>query len=799
MTEVTLEQLIQCLVEESPTPDGMSAGDQLLVARKFGEAFDAYGSEARTPDLNAKRGFCAAMQRDYQTAETLLTTENVGTHSVALSTLALVMAGEYGERIRGFKDTMQVQEEMKAREAVVNDLMKRALSCPVPSLMAYSTAFRIQPRGRGLAEIAARARNDYPRWSWAHGTYARELRELEGVSASVLDDMLGVLGSATHESLFNEGYVYALSLQRFDDAERVIQRLEEVIGEDGPPKASMALELSFMRATVVLCKARASNASALNGLTTLFEPFKAVLEMSENVVYRITASRFMLQAAIDAGDERSVAETARELVDALWAGSGIEGIDLNCWCSTLWSRRLDEVFQVSWEFGTDFEEVIQWVDRLLDGEAKRRWKLFVAAHGVNRSDEPSDHVAVLRGEGGEWGPAWLGLAVYQAQVLHDPVDLAGGGATLAALCERAAMAVRPSNMMEIGHIRGMDCNPSESEGMLEIFRGALEWLKASPKRTGRGLLEAWGSCLANREGADLLAEIAALSISRGEVEVGGSYLATARKHLPQTLESVLAAYPDPAVTRVKAGDLTLLEAAALIALLRASEPDHVRWTIRPLSESSVPFEPTNKFIGAMFDLMAKGVIGVDRSTREGRIQLKDGKLLAYLKDIVWRISANTLALQREIREMKPEAWPESWTNHVQALAIDLGAEELIVYLEFLFEEVRLPVPDREDLRGIFRRQLERLSISQCYYLVHKTRKSVLEYQAKYGAGVRQLESRTIKLLRDNGDRAAADGWSTGYNRVSDLPASMLFEALHDVITGWGDGAFRKPLTQLRIE
>lgn len=798
MTEVTLEQLIQCLVEKSPTPDGMSAGDHLLVAQRYAEAFDAYVSEAPTPDLNAKRGFCAAMQRDYQTAETLLTLENVGTHSVALSTLALVMAGEYGERIRGFKDTKQRQEEMKARAAVVNDLMKRALSCPVPSLMAYSTAFRIQPPGRGLAEIAARARNDYPRWSWAHGTYARELRELEGVSDSVLDEMLGVLGSATHESLFNEAYVYALSLKRFDDAERVVQRLEEVLSEDGAQEASTALDLSFMRAAVVLCKARASNASALAALTTLFEPFKAVFDLSEHVLYRITASRFMVQAAIDAGDERSVAETARELVDALWAGSGIEGIDLNCWCSTLWSRRLDEVFQVSWEFGTDFEEVIQWVDRALVGEAKRRWQLFVAAHGVNRVDEPGDHVAVLRGEGGESGPAWLGLAVYQAQVLQDPVDYAGGGATLAALCERAAMAVRPSNMMEIGHIRGMDCNPSESEGMLEIFRGALEWLKASRVRTGRGLLEAWGSCLANREGADLLAEIAALSISRGELEVGGNYLATARKHLPQTLENVLAAYPDPAVTRVKAGDLSLLEAAALIALLRGSEPDHVRWTIRPLSESSLSFEPTNKFIGVMFDLMAKGVIAVDRSTPGGRIQLKDGKLLAYLKDIVWRISANTLALQREIREMKPESWPESWRNHVQALAIDLGAEELIVYLEFLYEQVGLPVPDREELRGIFRRQLERLSIAQCYYLAHKTKNSVLDYQAKYRSGARQLESRTMKLLRENGERAISEGWDTEYRRIRDLPASLLFEALHDVITGWGDGAFREPVTQLRI-
>src|SRR3546814_14751520 len=76
----------------------------------------------------------------------------------------------------------------------------------------------------------------------------------------------------------------------------------------------------------------------------------------------------------------------------------------------------------------------------------------------------------------------------------------------------------------------------------------------------------------------------------------------------------------------------------------------------------------------MFDLMRKGVIAVDASTPSGVMEMKGGHLNAYLDRVVWRISAHTLELQRTIRDMPSQHWPETWRSHAPVLARDLGVE-----------------------------------------------------------------------------------------------------------------------------
>src|SRR3546814_4383483 len=91
-----------------------------------------------------------------------------------------------------------------------------------------------------------------------------------------------------------------------------------------------------------------------------------------------------------------------------------------------------------------------------------------------------------------------------------------------------------------------------------------------------------------------------LSLSRTDSAVARSSLEKAQapdEEPPTELEQALAQYPDPATSRVGPEDLSLLEAASLIALLRACSLDHVRWTLSPLRDAgNQRFEPTRKFI-----------------------------------------------------------------------------------------------------------------------------------------------------------------------------------------------------------
>ena len=96
------------------------------------------------------------------------------------------------------------------------------------------------------------------------------------------------------------------------------------------------------------------------------------------------------------------------------------------------------------------------------------------------------------------------------------------------------------------------------------------------------------------------------------------------------LAAALARYPKPESSRLHPQDLTLLEAASLIALLRVSALDHVHWTVAPLANSGQRFEPTNKFIGTLFGLLQKGVLAIDASTPVDVVTVEDDMPLAIV-------------------------------------------------------------------------------------------------------------------------------------------------------------------------
>lgn len=130
---------------------------------------------------------------------------------------------------------------------------------------------------------------------------------------------------------------------------------------------------------------------------------------------------------------------------------------------------------------------------------------------------------------------------------------------------------------------------------------------------------------------------------------------------------------------------------------------------------------------------------------------------------------------------------------------DFGVEESVTYLDYLLRDRGLPAANMDDARELFRVQLERLAIAQCYYLAHKSTRETLDYQARYRPGRAQLECRVINLLRGNGEKAIAQDWDTCYDRIRELPPSLLWEALNDVLTGWGRAAFVEPVMTLTLD
>jgi len=266
------------------------------------------------------------------------------------------------------------------------------------------------------------------------------------------------------------------------------------------------------------------------------------------------------------------------------------------------------------------------------------------------------------------------------------------------------------------------------------------------------------------------------------------------------VDAELASYPAVGSRQWAPHELSLVEAVTLIALLRSGDIQYTNWTLPPLEKSPHRFESRKRLVGTLFNLVSKGIVGFAKSTPRQVFGFKDGMFSAYLHRVVWQLAPATLQLEREIRLLKREDWPEAWTAAARRLAIDLGTDDALVYFAHQLESLGLPVPPDQELADIIGTQLERVAIANVYYLAHKSARSVLEYKAKYPASQAQLAGRARNLLRENGERMIDQGWDTKYRRSKDSPPpSLMYEALMDVLTGWGERGFNEPIDSLPLE
>lgn len=809
MPSLTLTELLECQQTGTALPDDSCAADHALLAGNYEEAIQLYREAADvSEETRAKQGFSAAMVGDDTSAEEFLTTKNVGTHPLALAILASVLGGPKGGRIDSFFST-EKEEALKHRSDTVSMLLDSALAVDRPHSFVFVVACDLRgtysEAGRTLI---ARARSLYPGWAWAQGLYATSERGKGNFSPETLGDLMRVLPSAHHAEVFREAYVYAITLGQWGDAEQVVERLEALTRKD-PPSRRAAAALAEMRAMVALHRARAGDPEAYEDILAMLAPSAGTYSWAEGEPYPLNVPRFLLDVALELHNEVNVRDAARAIVERAWTAKDLPSRGLDDWSPELNSPSLIGVLTFS-HFGFACMESWQSVLPLLDEYLATRWRLLMAADAVLTERAGESELYIVRGADLAHAPFWAWRAAFEA-FTADPADFLRAGEMLAKIGESDA-GLATLNDEKSFFPSNFSVDSYDSGQVVEIFEGALTWLLRTPEAIGLGLLRGWAQIGIDNGGAKVVARIAQLSISRGDSEIASDFLALAQEQIeeevrevesaltPQAaLERWLTRYPTPEQTRVHPEELTLLEAATLIALFRASPLDHVRWTLAPLQDSQRKFEPTKKFIKVLFDLMQKGVIAADNSTPQGVIWVEDGKLVAYLDQVVWRVSTHTLELNRGIRDLALRDWPETWRSHAPILARDLGVEEMVIYQKHLLEERGLPTPDDDAAREIYRVQLERLAIAQCYYLAHKSMRETLDYQARYRPGHKQLQARMLNLLRGNGEKAVEKNWDTRYQRIRDIPASLLHEALHDVLTRWGTRAFDEPVMSLALD
>lgn len=779
--EITLEQLLEAR-DADVVPAKSSAGDRALAAGRYADAAAVYASQNQpNKSCRAKHGFALAMLGENAQAIELLNRDNVGRHPEAQAVLAWALM--YGSddpwgRTHPQRDSCR-------------DLLLAVQAHPRPTAIAFDVLlrlwFQVGMGSRPLAE-AERAVATYPQHTRLVAILARERRVARVADAATIELLRPLLDEPV-AGILEEALQTSMALGEREDADAVLTRLRRCAMT---LDARWAQNLDNLAAYTELCLARAGDPRAASRGWLLVAPHLTASKTADerSTFGRVDTCRLAICLAAEMDDEAAMKKAVSRLFDVAYEPESDTGLpDVAFFRVDL--EGYDESFGI--EVDMPWVEYDSKIRTRLDTGDQVHWSLLVACAAVFCGTDTQAHRDTIVSEGPHRGP--LGQSSTMFGVLNDaePFPAYEQGVLLARACCAA----------EDGHPALLDALKYFTESMeawedadlARVFEAALDTVEEREIGTGEAILDAFGTVLAARASA-LLPRLGAWVQQR----TGKTPTLPAP---PDPLQAYLARLPGPETCPTDPAQLSLLEAAALIALLRA-DMDHARWTLAPLERLAQPFEPhapqlgARKFIPVLFDLLAKGVVGIAPTTPAGALKIKDGKVVAFLDQIVWSVSPATLALYRAIRDLPRHRWPAAWIEQAPVLARDLGAQELLVYLMHLCEERRLQLPDADVVMPHLKALLEQRSIAHGYYIAHKTAKEAADHYAKYRPNPQALITRMHNLLRGNIEKTLTAGWDTTYNREKDLPESLLFAALHSTLTRWGDRAFREAVYTLPL-
>lgn len=778
--DVTLEQLLDARTAGVALASS-EPGDRALLAGRYEQAVAAYAARTNPSKAHrAKHGFALAMVGEGSAAIELLNRDNAGEHPEALAVLAWSLWYSHPPRFSAHP-----------HKASCRELLEQAQAHPSPPALVFRVLldlwFSVGMGGRPR-EAAERAAQLYPDTAFLVARVARERRVAGDTDAGTLAVLMEHIESS-EVGILEEAFLAALALHDFDSLDRIARRVVERASASSD-RDDQKFELTLMQSCIQLRMARAGGAEAARRGLEIIEPYATAAGSGDRASgqRRYDACRIAVCLAAEADDPIAIQQAVASLVNVAYDPEGESHLPDLCFLRLI-LEGYDEVFGV--ELDVPWMEYDARVLQHLDTAHRVYLGLLVACARVECGTDTEHDRASIVSEGPRWGPLSEITTMFQVIVDEEPIDVDALGTLLA----RAACSAEDGNpqLAERLGYRAESLGELETETLIAVFDAALDAMSEQRAGTGEGMLAAWGPLLAERA-PDALRRLGAWITER----TGKS---PDLPKAPDPIQAYLAKLPGPDACPTEPSELTLLEAATLIALLR-SEIDHARWTLAPLDTLGPPFEPESpeyrprRFLPVLFDLLGKGVVGIAPATPPGVLVPKDGKVSAYLDRIVWMIWPQTLALHRAVRDLPRDQWPAAWIEQAPILGRDLGAQELVVYMTHLCIQRRLERPEVDVVEPQLRALLEQRSIAHGYYLVHKTVKETADYYTKYRPKPQAIVTRMHNLLKGNIEKSLAAGWDTVYNRENDLPVSLLFDALNSGLTKWGDAAFRHPVFEL---
>lgn len=255
---------------------------------------------------------------------------------------------------------------------------------------------------------------------------------------------------------------------------------------------------------------------------------------------------------------------------------------------------------------------------------------------------------------------------------------------------------------------------------------------------------------------------------------------------------------------LKAADLSMEHAVALLALMRCDGPTPIKSKLafRPASTSKVPLAPTGRYEEELVSrLVEAGLLKVLDPARTKSMGLSENKRAVTLST-QWSLPcAISSELIREIEtRVSGCAWPESWYEQLFELAFDLALAECRQFYDYCAIQRMFPETDEKSINALLGNLLEDFSTGQCFRIIQSGAQYAADFMVKQRATPAQAAYYMVGACQRWANKARADNnWIVlPFRRNFHCPRSMMSYMLYDVILKIQDEGLGTPIALLQL-
>jgi len=254
---------------------------------------------------------------------------------------------------------------------------------------------------------------------------------------------------------------------------------------------------------------------------------------------------------------------------------------------------------------------------------------------------------------------------------------------------------------------------------------------------------------------------------------------------------------------IKAVDLSLEQAVALLAVIRCYGPDKFKsvMTFRPLVISKVPLTPAGRYGEVLVArLVEADLLKIPDTSRLKTISFSKNNM-AVTFSAPWSLPHTISSeLIREIEHRVSDcAWPSSWYEQLSELAFDLALAECREFYDYCTAKRMFPIADEKSINAMLSNLLEDFSTGQCFRIIQSGAQYAADFLVQESATPEQAAQYMLGACQRWADKARAEKWTVSpFRRNFNCPRSMMSYTLYDFILGTHDDGLGTPIALIQL-